>query len=161
MYHALMVAGPLRWTPRALVLVAVVALAGCSTYQASAPEAAVPAKKIRMHFETPRTLSIASSSGDTLSVEDVVELEGEVLEQLADTLVVDASRVRRGSGSSTRFGDGSFVRIPAQALEVKQLSGGRTVLLVLGILAGVVLVIAATYEPDIDYSEVDKSSGGK
>lgn len=166
MHPVRVVASSSRWGLPALVSVAVVVLSGCSTYRASPPDAAVPTMNIRMHFETPRTMSIVSSSGDTLTVANVVELEGEVLERVADTLTVDVSRVKMmdpagSSSSSRRFLEGSLVRLPSRTVEVKHFSTGRTVLLVLGLAAVLVVTVAAIAAPDFSDSDKDSGDTGK
>jgi hypothetical protein len=128
-----------------MALLTVLALSGCTTYRPSPAESVPTPSDVRIQFEPPRSIVVHRSSfSDSLTVPDVIELRGRLIERTGDMLTVEVSRAEMlGSRTPQRFGSGSVARVPIQDLEVKETHTGRTVLLVVGSITLLALLIAA------------------
>ena len=80
---------------RNLGIAGLITLAACSTYQV-APEGAVsPNSSVRVQFSAPTSLVFQTEAGDSLHVDDVIELDGRVVTHSGNTIAMVASELRR------------------------------------------------------------------
>jgi hypothetical protein len=116
-------------------------LAGCATYKPISGNSVAASAEVRLGFDPPITVAIERPEFSPLTVANVEELEGKVLERTADEIVLEVSRARTVDRyGPRRFARNSIARVPLQRVELRQGSSGRTVGLILG-LAVVALVI--------------------
>jgi len=142
-----------RQSPRSIALLTVLVLSGCATYRPSSAETVPTPSDVRIQFEPPRSIVVHRSVfSDSLSVPDVIELRGRLIERTEDMLTLEVSRAQvLGSRPPQRFGSGSVARVPVQNLEVKEISAGNTALFVIGsitLLVLAILAISSASEPE-------------
>jgi hypothetical protein len=129
-----------------ILMVALVALAGCTSYRPIAPLPA-PATSVRVSFLSPRDLVARGPSGDTLMLTGVRELNGSVVRAQLDTRT-DSVRLRLGSarsegGTIEGIPDGAIVTVPRVAfvrMDQKSFDPVKTFKAV-ALIAGVVVLI--------------------
>jgi hypothetical protein len=131
----------LRTRTAARVLALVIA-AGCHEYRpARAPLQA--RSTVRVSFDRPRTLTVARSSGDSVRVDDVTQVEGLLRAVRGDTLDIELRSIRPGAAARTvgRRSRAAVTVVPPyeRPVEVGGVSAAGTALLVTFVAA--VLVI--------------------
>lgn len=133
---------------RALMFLAALTLPGCAAYRTVSGDAVYTDSQVRIRFAPPRALVVHGPNGDSMSVADVVEIRGRVIDRREGMLTLEATSARSmDARSSQKFGSGAVVRVPLQEVELREVRAGRTLLLVAGLL-GVVLVVAAATAED-------------
>ena len=115
------------------------ALGGCYAYAAAPPGALAPGARVRVALTDEGAAALAPSVGSS-----VAGLEGDLVRQAGDTLVVRPDRLLTTAGVDVAFtGDALAVPAPWQrAVDRRTLSPGRTTLLVAGGVAAAVGIIA-------------------
>ena len=154
------------WRPLAVhtVLIIVFALGACATYRPFPAESVPTPSDVRIRFEPPRSIMVhRSTSSDSLNVPDVTELRGKLVERIGDAITLEVSQAQiLNARSPQRFGSGSVVRVPAQVLEVRKTDAGKTILLVAGSIAALVLLITGlTSESEPEPTPPPKDEGSK
>lgn len=127
------------------------ALAGCASYTAMRPEAVPPSSTVRVQFESPQRVVVHAPNTDSTVIDEVVSVEGRMLDRTAEavTLQVSSVRVRDPSGPprTVRFSDGATAQIAAQTVERRRSNTG-VVLVLLAITVVAIIVIGASYDPE-------------
>jgi hypothetical protein len=131
------------------VLVAWAAVTGCVSHHAVTSVEITPRTELSVSFATPQALTFSSVHGDTLAVDDVIELQGRMLKANADSITILATRADRAAGGVQRLGPGTtatFALADARMQEVRR-HPGRTIAVVTVLVLSLALVIAvATYK---------------
>jgi len=131
-------AGPRGWLGRLgrrgrlAPLVGSLALGGCYTYAVAAPAALPTGAQVRVALTDAGAAGLAPTVGSAVS-----GVEGAIVRQRGDTLVVRASRLLTSAGVDVAW-TGPDLGVPApwrSAVERKRIAAGRTSLLVAGGIA--------------------------
>ena len=128
------------------LLLAVLIIAGCSSYRPTAPLPA-QATTVRVSFIAPRDVVARSAAGDSILLAGVRELTGSVVRAQLDTRM-DSLRIRLGSarneeGAIAGVPEGAIVSVPRVAfvrVEQKSFDPVKT-FRVVALVAGVVVLI--------------------
>lgn len=134
-------------------------LGGCASYRPASREMVVAPAQVRITFPSPRRVAFYSQHGDSLVLDDIVTVEGKVLETGADSVTMKPSRAwRESTPTPWRLGTVETVRLPLEAVEVKKVNRGRTAVALLVLLGGIGLIVgAATSNSDPTPPPSDKS----
>ena len=135
-------------TRKILLLLTLVAVAGCASQHGITPAQITPRTALSIHFAVPQTLQFRAP-GDSLTVAGVVEVTGRMIRLTSDSMTIAATKAHRVEEGIQRFGaeaTTTFAMADARFLEVRQ-HPGRTIALVVTVgLALALLIAIATYE---------------
>jgi hypothetical protein len=137
----------MRTLPRFLACLAFVSMLGCATYRSMPTDQVPPSSTVRVQFLAPQTV-VVEQGGDTISLSDVVSVEGLLSERTPEavTLAIRLARVANPTGPTrtVRFADGAVTRIATQVVERRSSNSGATAVLVaIAVIAVLVIGIAA------------------
>ena len=108
---------------------------GCYTYRAT--PAPLPTTRVRVRFDPPQTVDVASPGRDTMRLAEVTALEGDVIQVRGDTVSLVVRAVRARGGRLPAPPSGSTVVVPigvGRVIEARRVDATRTAL---GVAAGV------------------------
>ena len=89
-----------------VALLACGALSACSAYQVAPTDRIALNSSVRVRFSAPTNLTFQTAAGDSLVVDDVIELDGRVVAHSGNMITMVASGAKQGVGftsTSSRF----------------------------------------------------------
>lgn len=130
-------------------LIALAALSGCASYSRVASTDVSPRTELRVRFDSARALVFSATGGDTLAIDDVVELQGLLIAMKDDSIRLGVKSAGRGARGRQRFGPGTTTTFALSGAQLDRTvtHTGRTIFLVVSLVGGLALMIAmATYQ---------------
>jgi hypothetical protein len=118
-------------------------LGGCFRYVPVQPGEINPPAEVRIAVAPPRPVPLRRDTG-AVQAANVVKVEGSVTAMRGDTLVLRNARLTYAGlelGARLNPGDSPFIPAAGDSFHVRQLDGGRTMLLVI-VPIGVVALLA-------------------
>lgn len=140
---------------RPLLMLTVLLLgSGCYTYRAA--PAPLPTTRVRVRFDPPHTVDVASPGRDTMRLAEVTALEGDVIQVRGDTVSLVVRAVHARGGRLPAPPSGSTVVVPigvGRVIEARRVDATRTALAVaagvgfglLAFLISAIISLGSTY----------------
>ncbi len=125
-------------------LLALVTLSACTSYQVGPTDAITPGSQVRLRFLEPRSLVFQTTAGDSLLLNNIAALEGQLIARNADTITVVVSRARQANIALDDQLNQTTTRLALRGnLELWKREGdpGKTLLLVTGLLGALVAIM--------------------